>query len=147
VTAATFKFKYAGAAFLVVLLAAAAVAALFLVRHAADTRSLGALAEHAARERVDPELQARAQSVAEHAADSVAGAVRAGDTSGMVRRLQPFMDDPTVTALTVTSRSGATLFQWQRPGSPMRPQVRRARPRNQRKIPPDAAATLFCLVH
>jgi diguanylate cyclase (GGDEF)-like protein/PAS domain S-box-containing protein len=117
VTAATFKFKYAGAAFLVVLLAAAAVAAVFLVRHAADTRSLGALAEHAARERVDPELQARAHSVAEHAADSVAGAVRAGDTSGLARRLQPFMEDPTVTALTVISRSGATLFQWQRPGT------------------------------
>src|SRR2546430_9950578 len=38
VTAATFKFKYAGAAFLVVVLAAAAVATVLLVRHQADTR-------------------------------------------------------------------------------------------------------------
>src|SRR5256885_7352469 len=51
VTAATFKFKYAGAAFLVVVLAAAAVATVLLVRHQADTRTLSALAERAARER------------------------------------------------------------------------------------------------
>ena len=113
-TAASFKFKYAGAAFLVVLLAAAAIAGLFLERHAADTRSLGALAENAARERVDPELAARARSIAAHAADSIAGAVRAGDTSGMVRRLQPFMDDATVSAISVTTRSGQKLFEWHR---------------------------------
>ena len=109
-TAATFKFKYAGAAFLVVLLAAAAIVSLLLVRDAADTRSLSALAENAARERLDPELQARARSVAAHAADSIAGAVRSGDTAGTVRRLQPFMDDDTVAGLTVTDLAGRTLF-------------------------------------
>jgi hypothetical protein len=114
VTAASFKFKYTGATFLVVLLVAVGVAALFLMRHAADTRSLGVLAENSARERLDPELAARARSVAAHAADSVAGAVRAGDTSGIQRRLQPFTDDGTVAALTLTSSSGQTLFSWQR---------------------------------
>jgi diguanylate cyclase (GGDEF)-like protein/PAS domain S-box-containing protein len=114
VTAGSFRIRYAGATFLVVLLAAVAVAALLLVRHAADTRALGALAESVARERVDPELAARARSVAAHAADSVAGAVRAQDGAGVVRRLQPFIDDPTVTALTLTTRSGQTLFRWQR---------------------------------
>ena len=113
-TAASFKLKYAGACFLVVLLAAAAIAALFLERHTADTRSLSALAENAARERVDPELAARALTLAAHAADSIAGAVRAGDTSGMVRRLQPFMDDATVSAISVTTRSGQKLFEWHR---------------------------------
>jgi diguanylate cyclase (GGDEF)-like protein/PAS domain S-box-containing protein len=119
-TAASFKFRYAGAAFLVVLLAATAIAGLFLARHAADTRSLSALAEYATRERVNPELAGRARSIAAHAADSIAGAVRAGDASGMVRRLQPFMDDPTVSALTVTSSSGQTLFSWQRDSTPAR---------------------------
>jgi len=114
VTAASFKFKYAGAAFLVVVLAAAAVGTVLLVRHQADTRALSALAESAARERVDPELQARARSIATHAADSIAGAVRAGDGGGVVRRLQPFIDDPTVAAVTVTSRSGKRIFYWQR---------------------------------
>ena len=71
-TAASFKLKYAASAFLVVLLAAAGVVTLFLVRHEADTRNLGNLAEAAARERVTPELQARAQSLAAHAADSIA---------------------------------------------------------------------------
>jgi diguanylate cyclase (GGDEF)-like protein/PAS domain S-box-containing protein len=114
VTAASFKFKYAGATFLVVLVAAVAVAALFLLRHSADTRSLSTIAEHAARERIDPELAARARSIAAHAADSIAGAVRTGDAGGVVRRLQPFIDDDTVAGLTVTSRSGQTLFEWHR---------------------------------
>ena len=115
-TAASFKFRYSGAAFLVVVLAAAAVATLLLVRHQADTRSLSALAENAARERVDPELQARAQSIAAHAADAIAGAVRAGDASGVLRRLQPFIENPTVAAVGVTTRSGKRIFNWRRSG-------------------------------
>jgi diguanylate cyclase (GGDEF)-like protein/PAS domain S-box-containing protein len=114
VTTGSYKFRYAGGTFLVALLAAAAVAILLGVRHAADTRSLGTLAESAVRERIDPELAARAGSIAAHAADSVAGAVRAGDLSGAQRRLQPFIDDNTVAALTLTARSGETLYQWHR---------------------------------
>jgi len=102
---------------MVVLLAAVAVAVLLLVRHAADTRSLSALAEHAARERVDPELQGRARSIAAHAADSIAGSVRFANPDGLARRLQPFMEDPTVAAISVTSRSGQTLFDWHRRGA------------------------------
>src|SRR5262249_57639165 len=104
------KLKCGGGRFLRVLLAGLGVAALFLMRHDADTRSLSVLAENAARERIDPELAARANSIAAHAADSVAGAVRARDTSGIQRRLQPFTDDGTVAALTLTSGSGETLF-------------------------------------
>jgi diguanylate cyclase (GGDEF)-like protein/PAS domain S-box-containing protein len=118
VTAASFKLRYAFTAFLVVLLAAAAVVSLFLVRHEADTHTLGALAEAAARARVTPELQGRAASLAAHAADSIAGAVRAGDSAGTLRRLQPFVDDPTVAALEVTDSAGRSLFRWQRPEAP-----------------------------
>jgi diguanylate cyclase (GGDEF)-like protein/PAS domain S-box-containing protein len=114
VTAASFKLRYATTAFLVVLIAAAAVVGLFLMRHDADTRTLGTLAEQAARERVTPELAARAQALAAHAAEAIAGEVRAGDESGTVRRLQPFMDDPTVASLTVTGPAGQTLFHWER---------------------------------
>ena len=113
-TAASFRLKYAATAFLVVLLAAAGVVALFLLRHDADTRTLGTLAEAAARERVAPELQARAQGLAAHAADSIAGAVRTDDRTGMVRRLQPFTDNPTVAAISVTGDSGRVLYRWQR---------------------------------
>jgi diguanylate cyclase (GGDEF)-like protein/PAS domain S-box-containing protein len=115
VTAANFKFRYAGSAFMVVLLIATAIAALFLFRHEGDTSDLGTLAERVARERFDPELQARAQSVGAHAADSIAAAVRARDTSGVARRLQPFMEDPSIATLEVTDAAGATLFRWQRP--------------------------------
>jgi diguanylate cyclase (GGDEF)-like protein/PAS domain S-box-containing protein len=115
VTAASFKLKYAGAAFLVVLLAAAAIAALFILRHQGDVRALSEVAAGAARERFDPELSARAQGVAMHAAEAIAVAVREGDDDALKRRLQSFIDDPTVAALTVTDPSGKTLFKWQRP--------------------------------
>jgi hypothetical protein len=114
VTAADFRLKYAIASFLVVLLAATAVAALFMVRHAADARSLTALAEHAARERLGPELEARARSIAAHDADAVADAVRAGDADGIARRLQPFTDDATLAAITITGSGGRTLYSWHR---------------------------------
>ncbi|HYB33178.1 MAG TPA: EAL domain-containing protein [Steroidobacteraceae bacterium] len=116
-TAASFKIRYAGAAFLLVLLAGVAVAVLFLVRHAGDARELAAMAERATRERTEPELRARAQSIAAHAADSVAGAVRAGDMRGVALRLQSFLDDNTVAGITVTARSGAPLFSWRRPAA------------------------------
>src|SRR5262249_60077786 len=87
---------------------------MFMVRQAADARALTALAEHAAHERLDPELEARARSIAAHGADAIAGALRTGDTDGIARRLQPFTDDATLAAITVTEQSGRTLYGWHR---------------------------------
>ncbi|HUL47457.1 MAG TPA: EAL domain-containing protein [Steroidobacteraceae bacterium] len=117
-TAASFKFRYAGAAFLTALLTCAAVALLLILRQQAESSTLSTLAEATAKERVGAELKARAQSIASHAADSVAGAVRAQDTAGIARRLQPFLDDPTVTALSVDNRLGGTLYSWDRGTAP-----------------------------
>jgi len=117
-TTANFKFRYAGAAFLVVVLAAAAVSGVLALRHAADTRTLSALFERTTRERLDPELQARAQSIAAHAADSIIGALRAADVNGVARRLQPFLDDATLSEISVTGSSGRRLFAWQRSAAP-----------------------------
>jgi diguanylate cyclase (GGDEF)-like protein/PAS domain S-box-containing protein len=117
VTASSFKFRYAGAAFLTALLAAGAVAALLILRHQAESSDLSTLAQAAAGEQVSAELKARAQSVASHAADSIAGAVRAQDTAGIARRLQPFLEDPTVSAVSVDNRLGGTLYSWER-GTP-----------------------------
>jgi hypothetical protein len=114
VTTASFKFRYAAAAFAGVLLAAIAVAVLFLVRHAGDAGALSAIAERASAERIEPESKARAQGIAAHAADSVADALRDGNVNGVAPRLQPFIDDSTVAAITVTARSGATLYSWRR---------------------------------
>ena len=113
-TAASFRLKYAIASLLVVLLAAGAVAVLFMARYAADARSLSSLAEQAARERIDPELEARAQGLAAYAASTIAGAVRARDLEGIARRLQPFIDDGTLQAITVTARGGQRIFDWHR---------------------------------
>ncbi|HXY76854.1 MAG TPA: EAL domain-containing protein [Steroidobacteraceae bacterium] len=117
-TSASFKFKYAQRAFFVVLFAVGAIGAVFLIRDAADTRALTAIAERAARERLTPELEARARSIAAHAADSVAGAVQAGDAQAVARRLQPFLDDRTLASLTVTTWAGKTLFAWQSANAP-----------------------------
>jgi diguanylate cyclase (GGDEF)-like protein/PAS domain S-box-containing protein len=113
-TTASFKIRYAAAAFAGVLLAAAAVAVLFLVRETGDAGGLSAIAERAAGERIAPELDARARSIAAHAADSIAGALRAGDLSGVTLRLQPFTDGRTVAAITVTAPSGKSLYSWRR---------------------------------
>ncbi|HEX4618348.1 MAG TPA: EAL domain-containing protein [Steroidobacteraceae bacterium] len=117
-TAASFKVRYAAAAFLTALLAAAAVAVLLYLRQQAEISTLGALAETAARGRVGAELHARAASVAAHAADTIAGAVRAGDSAGIARRLQPFLEDPTVAAVSVDKRLGGTLYSWDRGTAP-----------------------------
>jgi len=101
-----------------VVLAAAAVSGVLALRHAADTRTLSLLAERTTRERLDPELQARAQSIAAHAADSIIGALRATDVNGMARRLQPFLDDATLSEISVTGSSGRRLFAWQRSAAP-----------------------------
>src|SRR5207237_5410315 len=72
-------------------------------------------AESTARERVALELRARARRTASDAADSIAGALRVQDSATLARRLQPFMDDQTVTAISVTDRAGAIVFHWSRP--------------------------------
>ena len=113
-TTASFKIRYAAAAFAGVLLAAVAVAMLVLVRQAGDAGALSTIAERAAAERIEPELDARAQRIAAHAADSIAGALRADDISGVTLRLQPFTDDHTVAAITVTAPSGKQLYSWRR---------------------------------
>ncbi len=117
-TSASFKLRYASAAFLTALLAAAAVAALLMLRQQSETAALAGLADAAARERVGAELEARAQSIAAHAADSVAGPVRAGDSAGIDRRLQPFRDDPTVASISVDNSFGGTLYSFERSPPP-----------------------------
>src|SRR5262249_7401344 len=59
-------------------------------------------------------LRGGAQGLAEDAAEAIAGAVRAGDASGMAHRLQPFLDNPTIAGLAVTASGGQELFRWQR---------------------------------
>src|ERR1700747_306616 len=91
-TAASFKLRYAGAAILTALLSAAAVAALLMLRYQAEASALSGLATASERARVGAELQARAQSIAAHAAESIAGAearsipLRAALRPGRARR-------------------------------------------------------------
>ncbi len=114
VTAARFKFRYAGAAFLVALLAVAAVAALFVYRHDADTRALSAIAEQSSREAYRPGAACPRleRGRARRRLDRRRGSRRR--TSPVSRgRLQRFIDDPTVAGISVTSR-GCDALQ---PGS------------------------------
>jgi diguanylate cyclase (GGDEF)-like protein/PAS domain S-box-containing protein len=118
VTAISFRLRYAGAAFVVALAAAAAVTAVLAYGQHQDAQALGTLATQAARESVGPELTARAQSIAAHAAETIAGAVRSGDRDGIASRLEPFTRDDTVEALSVDSRLGGTLYSFERGTAP-----------------------------
>jgi HAMP domain-containing protein len=115
VTAVSLKLKYAGAAFLVVVLAVAVVTGVLAWQHDVGTRLLGNVAENTARDRVAIELRARVATTAAHAADSVSSAVRSRDTAAIARRLQPFADDSTVSSITVTDLEGNALYRWRRP--------------------------------
>src|SRR6185312_3397621 len=112
--------KYASAAFVAVLLATAAVTALLVWQHDSATRRLGAMAEDTARQRVDVELRARATSTAAHAADSVTNAIRTRDTVTVARRLLPFIEDPTVAAITVLDSTGSVVYTWHRSVQPQK---------------------------
>jgi diguanylate cyclase (GGDEF)-like protein/PAS domain S-box-containing protein len=114
------KLKYASAAFVAVLLAMAAVTALLMWQHDTDTRHLGAMAEDTARQRVDVELRARANSTAAHAADSITNAIRTRDTVTVARRLLPFIEDPTVAAITVMDSTGSVVYTWHRSVQPQK---------------------------
>jgi diguanylate cyclase (GGDEF)-like protein/PAS domain S-box-containing protein len=115
VTPVSLKLKYAASTFVVVVLAVAVVTAVLAWQHDVGTRLLGNVAENTARDRVAIELRARATATAAHVADAVSGAVRAHDTAAIARRLLPFADDPTVSAITVTDVDGNALYRWRRP--------------------------------
>jgi hypothetical protein len=115
VSAVSLKLKYASAAFLAVVLGAVFVVALLAWQHRADNQQQGDVANTYARQAVARELQARAQASARYVADAAAAALASSDPSSLGHRLQPFLDDRTVAAITVRDTSGATLFDWHAP--------------------------------
>jgi diguanylate cyclase (GGDEF)-like protein/PAS domain S-box-containing protein len=124
VSAISLKLKYASAAFLGVVLVALFVVAFLVWQHRADTQQQSSLASGFARQGVGLELQERAQASARYVADATAAAVASAEPAGLSRRLQPFLDDPTVAAITVRDSTGAVLFQWHGP-APTAPTLER----------------------
>src|SRR3984885_5593510 len=118
--AVSLKLKYAIAAFVAVLLAMAAVTVLLVWQHDSDTRHLGAMAEDTNRESLDVELRARASSTAAHAADSITNSIRTRDTVTVARRLLPFIEAPTVAAITVMDSTGSVIYTWHRSVQPQK---------------------------
>jgi diguanylate cyclase (GGDEF)-like protein/PAS domain S-box-containing protein len=118
VNTASLKLKYAGAAFVAVLLGTLVVMALLGWQHRQDTQQLGAIAQSYARDRVAVELQQRANVTARHAADAAAGLMRAADAEALSRRMQRFTDDPSLSTLTVRGAGGGMLYQWHRASAP-----------------------------
>jgi diguanylate cyclase (GGDEF)-like protein/PAS domain S-box-containing protein len=118
VNTVSLKLKYAGAAFLAVMLGTLVVIGLLVWQHRADERRLADIAQGVTRDRVALELQARANSVARHAAESAAAAMKPSQVDTLAHRMQSFTDDPTLAALTVRDVSGEVLYQWHRDGKP-----------------------------
>jgi len=124
VSAVSLKLKYAGAAFLAVVLGALFVIALLAWQHRSDSQRQGDLASSYARQGVARELEARAQASARYVADAAAAALASSDPSSLGQRLQPFLDDRTVAAVTVRDTAGATLFDWHA-GASTKPSLQR----------------------
>jgi diguanylate cyclase (GGDEF)-like protein/PAS domain S-box-containing protein len=118
VNTVSLKLKYAGAAFLAVMLGTLVVIGLLAWQHRADEQRLAGLAQGVTRDRVALELQARANSVARHAAESASAAMKPAQSDALARRMQPFTDDRTLAALTVRNEAGDVLYQWHRDGKP-----------------------------
>ncbi len=108
------KLKYAGAAFLAVMLGTVVVIALLAWQHRAEEQRLVTLAQGVTRDRVALELQARANATARHVAEAAAIVLAAKDREALGPRMQRFADDPTLSALTVRNAEGEVLFQWRR---------------------------------
>jgi diguanylate cyclase (GGDEF)-like protein/PAS domain S-box-containing protein len=115
VSATGLKAKYIAVAIAGALLGGLLVVATLSYQHRDDAGELGAIAAQEVREQVAVELQARAVSVARHAADLAAPPVRANDSASLSRELATFRADDTVASLTVRSMSGRTLLRWRRP--------------------------------
>jgi diguanylate cyclase (GGDEF)-like protein/PAS domain S-box-containing protein len=118
VNTASLKLKYAGAAFVAVLLGTVLVMALLGWQQRKDTQQLGDIAQGYTRDRVALELQERANATARHAAESAAIAIRAGDSEALGRRMQAFTDEATISSITVRNPSGDVLYQWRRGDAP-----------------------------
>ena len=115
--ARSLKLKYAGTAFITVVLSAVVIMAVLAWKHNADSVSIGRMAQSSASERVALELQLRARATADRVAEAAALAVKSADPAALQARMQPFIEDETVASLVVSNLSGQTLFQWQRPGA------------------------------
>jgi diguanylate cyclase (GGDEF)-like protein/PAS domain S-box-containing protein len=115
VSAVSLKLKYAGAAFVAVLLGTLVVMALLAWQHRVDSQNLGRLAQDFAQERVAAELKVRATATARHAAESAAGSIRSRDKSVLERRMQAIAtEDHTVRSLVVRATDGSVLYTFTR---------------------------------
>src|SRR5688572_1353576 len=112
------KTKYAGAAFGAVLAATLVVIALLAWQHRLDVHRIGTLATESAREQVEIELQARAETVAARLADAAAPVLRSGNVATLERRMQSFQSDETLARITLRNADGATVYRWARDALP-----------------------------
>jgi diguanylate cyclase (GGDEF)-like protein/PAS domain S-box-containing protein len=118
VNTVSLKLKYAGAAFLAMLLGTLIVIALLAWQHRAEEQRLVTLAQGVTRDRVTLELQARANATARHVAEAAAAVLASGQREALGPRMLQFTDDATLNALTVHNAEGEVLFQWRRGETP-----------------------------
>jgi len=113
VSAVSLKVKYAGAAFIAVLVAALALMGVVAWQQRIESRHLGSLAQSDERARTAVELNARAISTAQHVAEVAASVLRSGvDRATLAQRMQAFLDDATLEAITVSGTDGTELYGW-----------------------------------
>ena len=109
------KLKYAGAAFAAVLVGTLIVMALLAWQQRAGTHQVAELAQGFTTGQVDVEVQARAASIARHAAEAAAPLMGRGEGEALARRMASFSEDRTLSSVVIRDAAGNVLYQWHRP--------------------------------
>jgi len=113
VSAISLKLKFATAALLAAAIAVVAFGGVLLWEHVSVTDNLAVVAADAARQRVRPEVEARAAAAATQAAAVLSGAIAERDAGAIRAAMQPFTRD--AVHLVVKDNDGVPLYEWDAP--------------------------------
>ncbi|MFO1509542.1 MAG: EAL domain-containing protein [Steroidobacteraceae bacterium] len=120
------KLKYVAIAVVAMLAAALLLGSLLLLHARSESRLLATIATTEYRGAISEELEARAQSVAAHVADSAAPALLSGDRLALAAHLSPFSDDAALTRIEILDPAGEQLYVFTRPPSVQAPVIERS---------------------
>jgi diguanylate cyclase (GGDEF)-like protein/PAS domain S-box-containing protein len=119
------KLKYVAIAVAAMFAAALLLGAVFYWHAQSESRLLATIATTEYRDAVGEELQARADSIASHVADSAVPALLSGDREALAARLSRFGDDATIIAIGILSPQGELLYELDRPAAAQAPLIER----------------------
>jgi len=120
------KLKYVAIAIAAVVAASLLLGGLLLWHARAESQLLSSIATTEYRGAIGEELQARAASIAAHAAESAAPALLAGDRNALAARLSRIGDDAAIIGIEVLDAQGQPAYSLERPPATGTPVITRS---------------------